>query len=768
MASQSQPIPGASRYLTSSVPLPKNLLTGGSEADDDDFQIPPSTQTSQRAPLKSTNSRISTRRPNKKLRQNYDVGKENMGSESCSDQEFGSGNHILGVDLFCSSVTQGCSLDCIPSSIDCSVEDYGGAFRSYGVETDYGQCSTEVEENDGCFKDRREGYRCNSIEARLLGPKIDPGSGGGMEEDDGFLEDGTELDVLMKLCSEENGGEGNSGDGDSGLVQCPLCTMDISALTEEQRQVHSNECLDKVDNGPHDHDDSAKKYEQTSSFMEESVDDPLRLPRQVDDLSEVLIWLRSLGLAKYEDIFIREEIYWDTLQSLTEEDLLSIGIAALGPRKKILNALRELRKSNASSVEAQAQPFSMNNHAIEVQPDDGSSTREAIQTKTVAANKLITEFFPGLAIEGKKVRRTPKEPLSEKGPSNSRGRRADKRHVSNGKSKIVPQWCCIPGTPFRVDAFKYLRGDCCHWFLTHFHLDHYQGLTKSFCHGKIYCSSVTAKLVNMKIGIPWERLQVLQIGQKVNIAGIYVTCFDANHCPGSIMILFEPPNGKATLHTGDFRYTEDMGNWLSRYHIDSLILDTTYCNPQYDFPKQEAVIQFVIESIQAEAFNPKTLFLIGSYTIGKERLFLEVARVLRKKVYINVTKLKILECLGFSKEDMQWFTVNELESHIHVVPMWTLASFKRLEHVARRYKNRFSLIVAFSPTGWTSSKARKKSPGRRLKQGTIIRYEVPYSEHSSFTELKEFVKLVSPERIIPSVNNDGPDSASSMVSLLVS
>ena len=41
------------------------------------------------------------------------------------------------------------------------------------------------------------------------------------------------------------------------------------------------------------------------------------------------------------------------------------------------------------------------------------------------------------------------------------------------------------------------------------------------------------------------------------------------------------------------------------------------CYLQYDFPKQEAVIQFVIEAIQAEAFNPKTLFLIGSYTIGR-------------------------------------------------------------------------------------------------------------------------------------------------------
>lgn len=43
---------------------------------------------------------------------------------------------------------------------------------------------------------------------------------------------------------------------------------------------------------------------------------------------------------------------------------------------------------------------------------------------------------------------------------------------------------------------------------------------------------------------------------------------------------------------------------------------------QYDFPKQEDVIQFVIEAIQAEAFNPKTLFLIGSYTVGSALLYL--------------------------------------------------------------------------------------------------------------------------------------------------
>ena len=44
------------------------------------------------------------------------------------------------------------------------------------------------------------------------------------------------------------------------------------------------------------------------------------------------------------------------------------------------------------------------------------------------------------------------------------------------------------------------------------------------------------------------------------------------------------------------------------------------------------MIRFAVDAVRAEAFNPKTLFLFGSYTIGKERLFLEVARQLRMKV----------------------------------------------------------------------------------------------------------------------------------------
>ncbi|KAF8393654.1 hypothetical protein HHK36_021900 [Tetracentron sinense] len=595
-----------------------------------------------------------------------------------------------------------------------------------------------------------ECYSSNSIESRLLASRTDHCPivdnsclNEGICEDFEF-EPGTQLNLLLRLCSEATEDVNSNGVGiheRNGLVQCPLCGIDISDLSGELRQAHTNNCLDR---------------EEMQKVVCPSDDAQPGSARQAVDVSPVLEWLRGLGLSRYEEAFVQEEIDWDTLQWLTEEDLFSIGVTTLGPRKKIVHALNELRKGRTYAE-------GIHTDASKVTSDD---------TSKLAGNKLITEYFPGSVADSNRGG-TPSRGhrgVERSNTISSRKRAVVKNHVKNGKLRDIPSWCCIPGTPFRVDAFRYLRGDCSHWFLTHFHIDHYQGLTKSFCHGKIYCSSITARLVNMKIGIPWDRLQVIPLNQKMSIAGIDVTCLDANHCPGSIIILFEPPNGKAVLHMGDFRFSEEMASMsvLQKCSVHTLILDTTYCNPQYDFPKQDAVIQFVIEAIQAEAFNPKTLFLIGSYTIGKERLFLEVARILRKKVYVDAAKFRLLECLGLMEEDMKWFTLNEQESHIHVVPMWTIASFKRMKHISNQYSGRYSLIVAFSPTGWTFGKGKKKSPGRRWQQGTIIRYEVPYSEHCSFTELREFVQFVSPENIIPSVNNNGQESTDEMLALLKS
>src|SRR4051812_44135960 len=84
--------------------------------------------------------------------------------------------------------------------------------------------------------------------------------------------------------------------------------------------------------------------------------------------------------------------------------------------------------------------------------------------------------------------------------------------------------------------------------------------------------------------------------------------------------------------------------------------------------------------------------LTVSLVAGKERLFTEVARLLQKKIYVGAAKLQILKHLELPQEIMPWLTANEEESHIHVVPMWTLASFKRLKFLSSQYAVRQTVL----------------------------------------------------------------------------
>ena len=62
---------------------------------------------------------------------------------------------------------------------------------------------------------------------------------------------------------------------------------------------------------------------------------------------DIVVWLRSLGLGKYEAAFRENEIDETVLPSLTEEHLKQLGVTALGHRVKLLDAIAALR-SDAS------------------------------------------------------------------------------------------------------------------------------------------------------------------------------------------------------------------------------------------------------------------------------------------------------------------------------------------------------------------------------------------------------------------------------------
>ena len=52
-------------------------------------------------------------------------------------------------------------------------------------------------------------------------------------------------------------------------------------------------------------------------------------------------WLKALGLERYAPVFAENEVDLDSLRFLTDNDLQGLGLA-LGPRKKLLNAIAEL------------------------------------------------------------------------------------------------------------------------------------------------------------------------------------------------------------------------------------------------------------------------------------------------------------------------------------------------------------------------------------------------------------------------------------------
>ncbi|KAK3392939.1 eukaryotic translation initiation factor 3-like protein [Podospora didyma] len=184
--------------------------------------------------------------------------------------------------------------------------------------------------------------------------------------------------------------------------------------------------------------------------------------------------------------------------------------------------------------------------------------------------------------------------------------------ASRGKpayKRTCPFYKIMPGFSICVDAFRYGAVEGCNaYFLSHFHSDHYMGLSASWTHGPIYCSKVTGSLVKMQLKTAAQYVVELAFDETVPVPGtkgVMVTMIPANHCPGSSLFLFEKTLGggrtQRILHCGDFRACpahvehpqlrpEVISDKVKQQKIDVCYLDTTYLNPRYSFPPQDDVI----------------------------------------------------------------------------------------------------------------------------------------------------------------------------------
>src|SRR3984885_12714687 len=89
---------------------------------------------------------------------------------------------------------------------------------------------------------------------------------------------------------------------------------------------------------------------------------------------DVVVWLRSLGLGKYEAAFRENDIDETVLPSLTHETLKELGVVSVGHRVKLLDAIAAVRNAESgepTTIDAGTTSTSPNAH-----PEDRAERRQ--------------------------------------------------------------------------------------------------------------------------------------------------------------------------------------------------------------------------------------------------------------------------------------------------------------------------------------------------------------------------------------------------------
>ncbi|KAG8740556.1 hypothetical protein FRC10_004172 [Ceratobasidium sp. 414] len=257
------------------------------------------------------------------------------------------------------------------------------------------------------------------------------------------------------------------------------------------------------------------------------------------------------------------------------------------------------------------------------------------------------------------------------------------------------------------------------------------------------------------------------------------------------------------LHCGDFRAcpAHALHPAIQGQRIDIVYLDTTYLSPKLakqhvlgkktknisvpsleqttmggwfkPSPKLAAQLQPQTSSEPARAkLNQKALVVVGTYTIGKERVLKAIAKALSSKIYCGSRKHAVFMCQADPALHAM-LTKDPADAQVHVLPLGQV-SIERLTKYLELHRKRHDRILGFRPTGWTYTPPAGQSPNPTIDQvlaqtrahtynSTDLRpqrgsnsrvtiYGVPYSEHSSFRELTCFALSVDWMRMIATVN----------------
>lgn len=267
-------------------------------------------------------------------------------------------------------------------------------------------------------------------------------------------------------------------------------------------------------------------------------------------------------------------------------------------------------------------------------------------------------------------------------------------------------------------------------FVSHAHADHFAR------HESIICSETTATLIQHRFRASKKSTDSLAYHVPLIIGDFRIKLLPAGHIPGSAMIHITRTSDNATLlYTGDFKTrrsrTAEAASFLA---ADTLVMETTFGMPGYEFPNQMEVEADLLRFINDCFSDGDTPVLLG-YSLGKaqEALALLEENGIPALVHPAAAAMTraCIEAGVPGLPEPEEFEGYAKEGHVLIVPPHATKS--------KLLKGLTSMRTAML-SGWALR------PGAKYRYG--VDAMIPFSDHADFPGLMECIQRVRPKRVL--------------------
>ena len=263
-------------------------------------------------------------------------------------------------------------------------------------------------------------------------------------------------------------------------------------------------------------------------------------------------------------------------------------------------------------------------------------------------------------------------------------------------------------------------------FVSHAHSDHIAP------HQEMILSERTARL--MQARMPGTRVEhVLPFGEQRRVHDVDLMLLPAGHIFGSAQLFLTHEN-ETLLYTGDFKLRHGKSAEAAEWReADTLIMETTFGLPRYQFPPTEKVMEQIV-AFAREAIDDGAVPVLLGYSLGKAQEILCAldGAGLMPMLHGSVFQMtRIYEQFGQSFCKYVRYNKNDVAGKVLICPP-SASHSPMIEKIPRK---RVAMI-----SGWA------------VEPSAIYRYQVdaafPLSDHADYNDLIRYVDLVKPKRVL--------------------